>query len=246
MLASLSGLFLFCQFYHSSLISFFLFLCFLVLFFPCISLSATHSDHHINVVCSELIKMLHLPLSPSSLGHFYRLPLYFYKWNGSVYSVQSCQMCWFQIKVIPEATHKSLNSPGVRAAETFLCGLSTLSVILLYYGLWNTCSLISRSPGFTIFLNPFLTLTETKLYPLDTHYSPSSYPVHSSTWLSCPTIFLSSSLISFLFFFLTYKYIRGICKCFVTISCFQIYTGFPFSGRHCISLRHWLLSFSKS
>ena len=91
-------------------------------FLSCISLSTTHSDYHINVVCSELIKMLHLPLFPSSLGHFYQLPLYFYKWNGNVYSVQSCQMCSFQIKVILEATHKSLNSPGMRAAETFLSG----------------------------------------------------------------------------------------------------------------------------
>ena len=125
MLASLSDLFLFGQFYHSSLISFFLFLCFLVHFFfflSCVSLSTTHSDYHINVVCPELIKMLHLPLFPSSLGHFYQLPLYFYKWNGNVYSVQSCQMCSFQIEVILEASHKSLNSPGVRAAETFLSG----------------------------------------------------------------------------------------------------------------------------
>lgn len=101
--------------------------CFLVslcifFFLSCISLSTTHSDYHIHVVCPELIKMLHLPLFPSSLGHFYQLPLYFYKWNGNVYSVQSCQMCSFQIEGILEASHKSLNSPGVRAAETFLSG----------------------------------------------------------------------------------------------------------------------------
>lgn len=224
MLASLSGLFLFCQFYHSPFISFFLFVFLCIFFLSCISLSTTHSDYHINVVCSELIKMLHLSLFPSSLGHFYQLPLYFYKWNGTVYSVQSCQMCSFQIKVILEAVHKSLNSPGVSSRD-FTIWVSTLSVILSYYGLWNTCSLISRSPRFSIFLNSFLTLTETQLYSLDTHYSPSSCPVHTSTFPSCPTIFHLLTIIithqfPFLFFFITYKYTIGLCKCFVTISCF--------------------------
>lgn len=138
MLASLPGLFLFCKFYHPSLISFFFVsLC----IYPCLSLPTTHSVHYINVIYSELIYMLCFPLLPSILGHLSQPLLYFYKWDGNIYSVQSCQMGSLQIKVTLEVIHKNLASLGVGAGrEPFLCGLSTLSVILV---LWAVECLLS-------------------------------------------------------------------------------------------------------
>lgn len=146
----------FCQFYHSfSFHSFCLFPCAFFFFF--LYLTSPSPDYHINVVCSELIKMLHLSLfrfGPLLLN----FPLYFYKseWN-CLLPTKAARMCSFQIKVILEAVHKSRNSPW--REQRWFIWVSTLCDTLLLWAA-NTC-FISRSPRFTIFLNPFLTGIET-------------------------------------------------------------------------------------